>query len=128
MARKFSFHGRTAEEVKTLTLDEFLKLIPSKVRRTMRRMPMQVRKFIEKFRDDRKKGKQFKTTIREMVILPEMVDSHVFVYNGNSYVDVFVTPDMLGKRLGEFSHTTKMVRHSGPGIGATRGSKTVELK
>ena len=128
MARKFSFRGKTIDEVRALTLDEFIKLVPSHARRTLKRMGMQVRKFLEKYRDDKKKAKAFKTHFREMVVIPEMLDSHVFVYDGRQYVDVFIVPDMLGHRLGEFAITTKLVKHSGPGIGATRGSKTVELK
>ena len=63
-----------------------------------------------------------------MPILPEMVGMRFKVHNGREYIDVVVIQEMLGRRLGEYSHTTKLVKHSGPGIGATRGSKSVELK
>ncbi len=128
MARKFSFRGKTIDEVRGLTLDEFIKLVPSHARRTLKRMGTQVRKCLEKFREDKKKGKAFKTHFREMVIVPEMLDSHILIYNGHSFVDLLIVPEMLGRKLGEYAHTTKLVKHSGPGIGATRGSKTVELK
>ncbi len=116
------------EEIKALPLDEFIKLAPSKARRTLKRMGMQIRQFLEKFREDKKNGKPTKTHHRQMVVLPEMLDSHILVHKGNSYVDLLITPQMLGHRLGEFAITTKLVKHSGPGIGATRGSKSVELK
>lgn len=128
MARKFSYRGKSVEEIKALTLDEFIKLVPSHCRRTLKRMGLQVRKFLEKFREDKKKNKLFKTHFREMVVVPELLDSHVLVYDGHHYVDLLVVPEMLGHKLGEFAYTTKLVKHSGPGIGATRGSKTVELK
>ncbi len=128
MARKFSYRGKSVDEVKALTLDDFIKLVPAHARRTLKRMGMQVRKFLEKFREDKRKGNPFKTHFREMVVIPELLDSHVLVYDGRHYVDVLVVPDMLGRRLGEFAYTTRLVKHSGPGIGATRGSKTVELK
>lgn len=128
MARKTGFKGKTTEELKAMPLDEFIKLIPSHGRRTMKRMSMQVRKFLEKFRADRKGNKATKTQIREMIILPEMLGARILVHAGKDYVEVVPTPEMLGHRLGEYAITIKMVKHSGPGIGATRGSKSVELK
>lgn len=128
MARKFFYRGKSLDEIKSMTLEDFIKLVPSHARRALKRMGLQVRKFLEKFREDKRKDKPFKTHFRSMVVVPELLDSHVLVYNGNSYVDVLIAPEMLGHRLGEFAHTTKLVKHSGPGIGATRGSKTVELK
>jgi small subunit ribosomal protein S19 len=41
---------------------------------------------------------------------------------------VLIREEMVGRRLGEFSHTTGRVLHSGPGVGATRGSKFIPLK
>ena len=76
----------------------------------------------------KKRTKPMKTHLREMIVLPEMVGRKFQVYNGNSFVDVNVVPEMIGHRLGELSITVKLVKHSGPGIGATRGSKSVELK
>ena len=128
MARKFNYKGMTNEQVKAMSLDDFIKTIPSKPRRTLKRMGMQIKKFLEKYRDDKKKGKVHKTHFREMVVIPEMLDTTVLVYDGKSYVTVVCTAEMLGHRLGEYAITTKLVKHSGPGIGATRGSKTVELK
>ncbi len=118
----------TNEQVKAMTMDDFIKNIPSKPRRTLKRAGLQVRNFLEKFRADKKKGKPHKTHFREMVVIPEMLDSQVLVYDGKSYITVMCLPEMLGHRLGEYAITTKLVKHSGPGIGATRGSKTVELK
>ena len=76
----------------------------------------------------KEKGKVMKTHYRQMVILPEMLGARIQVHDGKQYVEVAVVPEMMGRRLGEFAITTKMVKHSGPGIGATRGSKAVELK
>jgi len=128
MARKFLYKGLEIEALKQLTLEEFIKLIPAHSRRTLKRMGVQVKKFLEKFRQRKPSGKPMKTHFRQMVVIPEMVGYHVLIHNGNSYRDLLVAPEMLGKKLGEFAHTTKLVKHGGPGIGATRGSKTVELK
>jgi len=138
LAKKFSFYGKTLEELQAMPLDEFIKLIPSKQRRTLKRMNHQARKFLEKFRKGKAKetrgkaegkaAKPLRTHFREMVVLPEMVGSRIQVYDGKTFVDINVIPEMLGHRLGEYSITTKMVKHGGPGIGATRGSTAVDLK
>ncbi|MEN9604847.1 MAG: hypothetical protein RJB39_532 [Candidatus Parcubacteria bacterium] len=54
-----------------------------------------------------------KTWYRESVISPEMVGFTFGVHNGKSHVEVFVTEDMVGHRLGEFSPTRKFTRHGG---------------
>lgn len=127
MAKKFTFKGMEIEEVRRLTLEQFMKMIPSKIRRSMKRMALKMKKFIEKLRKSDPK-KPMRTHLREMVILPEMLDRRFQVYNGKDWVDFMVMPQMLGRRLGEYSIPIKLVKHSGPGIGATRGSKSVELK
>lgn len=54
-----------------------------------------------------------KTWSRASEISPEMV-GHVFqVHNGKDFIEVRVTEDMIGHRLGEFSPTRKFVRHGG---------------
>ena len=54
-----------------------------------------------------------KTWSRACVIAPEMVGFIFGVHNGKVHVEVFVTEDMVGHRLGEFSPTRKFVRHGG---------------
>ena len=54
-----------------------------------------------------------KTWARRSQISPEMVGFTFGVHNGKSHTDVFVTEEMVGHRLGEFSPTTKFVRHGG---------------
>lgn len=50
---------------------------------------------------------------RASVISPEMVGFTFGVYNGKTHIAVFVTEEMVGHRLGEFSPTKKFVRHGG---------------
>lgn len=130
MAKKFLFHGLELEQLQQMSTEEFLKMIPANSRRAMTRMGFQVKKFLEQFRKRRKANspKPVRTHVRQMVILPEMVGSRIQVHAGNVFTDVTILPEMLGHRLGEYAHTAKLVKHSGPGIGATRGSKSVELK
>ena len=54
-----------------------------------------------------------KTWSRACVISPEMVGFTFGVHNGRDHVPVFVTEDMVGHRLGEFSLTRKFVKHGG---------------
>lgn len=58
-------------------------------------------------------GTVIKTWSRASEIAPEFV-GHVFgVHNGRTHVEVRVTEEMVGHRLGEFSPTRKFVRHGG---------------
>ena len=54
-----------------------------------------------------------KTWKRACVISPEMIGFTFGVHNGKIHVDVLVTEDMVGHRLGEFSGTKKFTRHGG---------------
>ncbi len=54
-----------------------------------------------------------KTWARASQIAPEMVGFIFGVHNGKSHIEVFVTEDMVGHRLGEFSLTRKFVKHGG---------------
>lgn len=54
-----------------------------------------------------------KTWYRRSMISPEMVGFTFGVYNGRQHIEVLVTEDMVGHRLGEFSPTRKFVRHGG---------------
>lgn len=54
-----------------------------------------------------------KTWSRDSQIAPEMVGFTFGVHNGRQHVEVLVTEDMVGHRLGEFSPTRKFTRHGG---------------
>jgi small subunit ribosomal protein S19 len=54
-----------------------------------------------------------KTWSRACVVTPEMVGFTFGVHNGKIHVPVFVTEEMVGHKLGEFSPTRKFVRHGG---------------
>ncbi len=54
-----------------------------------------------------------KTWARDSQIAPEMVGYTFGVHNGKDHIEVFVTEDMVGHRLGEFSPTRKFVKHGG---------------
>ena len=54
-----------------------------------------------------------KTWARASQISPEMIGFNFGVHNGKTHVEVLVTEDMVGHRLGEFSPTRKFTRHGG---------------
>lgn len=54
-----------------------------------------------------------KTWARASVISPEFVGHTIAVHNGNKFIPVYVTENMVGHRLGEFSPTRTFRGHSG---------------
>jgi len=57
--------------------------------------------------------KPIKTWSRRSTIIPEMVGLTFSVYNGQKFIPVFITEDMVGFKLGEFSPTRTFRSHSG---------------
>jgi small subunit ribosomal protein S19 len=54
-----------------------------------------------------------KTWSRDSVITPQMINFTIAVHNGKTHIPVFITEDMVGHKLGEFSPTRKFTRHGG---------------
>jgi len=69
-----------------------------------------------------------KTHMRDAVILPQWIGKTFGIHNGKEFKQIKISLEMVGQRLGVFAHTTGRVAHSGPGVGATRGSKFMPLK
>lgn len=132
MVKKEVYKGLDEEKVRGMSMEEFLPLLSSRERRTLKRVNQnpRLKRFIERVRKIRKENpkKVIRTHIREAIILPEWLGLTFAVYNGKEFRNVEITVNHMGKRLGEFSHSTGRVAHSGPGVGATRGSKFVPLK
>jgi len=135
MATTFRYRGYTIEELQNMSLEEFIKLLPSRQRRSLLRgFTLEQQRFLEKIRKAKKivesGGKQpkLRTHLRDMIILPEMVGLVIHVYNGKEFVPVQIKPEMVGHYLGEFSLTCKQVRHGEPGLKATRSSMFLPLK
>ncbi|MBI4019042.1 MAG: 30S ribosomal protein S19 [Candidatus Aenigmarchaeota archaeon] len=127
MAKKFLFKGRTTEELQAMNMEEFSKVVDSRARRALLRgYTKHEKKLIEDIRKN--DGKLVRTQCRDMVIMPEMVGVKIAVHNGKEFVAIDIKTEMLGRRLGEFALTRGRVKHSSPGIGATRSSKAVSLK
>ncbi len=151
---KFRYRGKTLEELLNMSMDELIKLLPARARRSLLRMmsELEIRKRMyeygmlksEKDEPERLKllkkvlkarellsqGKNvvIKTHVRDVVILPVMVGLTIAVYNGKEYVPVKITPEMIGHYLGEFALTTRKVEHGEPGLKATRSTLFVAMK
>ena len=71
-----------------------------------------LRKKVEAARSATKKP-VIKTWSRRSTILPEMVGLSFAVHNGKKFIPVFVTENMVGHKLGEFSPTRTFHGHAG---------------
>jgi small subunit ribosomal protein S19 len=134
MPREFTYRGLTLSQLQSMSMDEFIDILPSRQRRSLHRgLQAEQRILLEKVRrakEELRKGtsKAIKTHVRNMIILPEMVGLLIQVHNGKDFVQVEIKPEMIGHYLGEFAVTNKPVRHGTPGIGASRSSMYVPLK
>lgn len=131
MAKEFTFYGKTADELKSMSMSEFINLVPSRTRRTLKHgFTDQQKRLLDKVRKYKSSGskKIIKTHIRDMIVLPEMIGMMLGVYNGKEFVTVSITPEMLGHFLGEFAMTRRKVQHSAPGVGATKSSSAISVR
>ncbi len=120
-----------------MSIEEFAKILPARQRRSlMRGMSEESMKVLKKIRNGKK---EIRTHCRDMIVLPEMIGTTIFVHNGGreankseselkAFHRVDITPEMVGHYLGEFALTRKRVVHGSAGVGATRSSKFVPLK
>ncbi|MDD5133376.1 MAG: 30S ribosomal protein S19 [Candidatus Nanoarchaeia archaeon] len=131
MAKKFTYKGKTIEEMQKMSLSELAKIFPARQRRSLTRGFNDQEKLlllkVKKFKEGRTK-KPVKTQVRDMIVLPEMVGLTIHIYNGKEYIPTLIAEDMVGHYLGEFAATRKKVAHSAPGIGATRSSASASVK
>jgi len=134
MPKEFTYRGHNIQELQQISMDDFIKLLPARKRRSMLRVPPdEQRKLREKIWKARRAKEQghaitIKTHCRETIILPEMVGLTIHVHNGKEFVPVEITPEKIGRVLGEFSITNKRVNHGTPGIGASKSSMYVPLR
>ena len=126
-SKEFKYKGYSLEELQKMDLQQVMGILPSRSRRSLKREKNHEQTIVyEKLQDS--SVKEYKTHVRDVVILPKSVGKVMEVYNGNSYVKFEIRPEMIGHFLGEFALTRKAVKHSGPGVGATRSSKFMPLK
>jgi small subunit ribosomal protein S15e len=133
--RKFSYRGIDLDKLLDLSSEQLMDLVNARPRRRfqrgLKRKPMGLIKKLRQAKKDApalEKPAVVKTHLRNMIVVPEMIGSVVGVYNGKTFNQVEIKPEMIGHYLGEFSITYKPVKHGRPGIGATHSSRFIPLK
>ncbi len=83
--------------------------------RSLKKGPFIEYKLEKRVLDMNKTGKKsvIKTWSRRSIISPDFVGHTIAVYNGNKFIPVYVTENMVGHRLGEFSPTRIFRGHAG---------------
>lgn len=71
-----------------------------------------IMKKINKLNEENKKS-VVKTWSRRSTIYPEFVGHTIAVHNGKDFIPVYITEEMVGHKLGEFSQTHKFTGHAG---------------
>ncbi len=131
MVKEFSYRGIPKEELDKLSLEKLFLLFNSRQRRSLTRgITDGKRKLIEEIKAA-KAGKlknPIKTHVRDLIILPYMVDVTVNIFAGKEFIPRTITTEMIGHYLGEYAITNRKVSHGAPGVGASRSSLYVPLK
>jgi len=85
------------------------------VSRSIKKGPFIVKSLYKKVLEAKKVGdkKMIKTYSRCSTVIPEMVGLTISVYNGRTWIPVYVTENLVGHKLGEFSPTRIFRGHSG---------------
>ena len=83
--------------------------------RSVKKGPFIDEKLLKKISQMEKSGKKkvIKTWSRRSVITPEFVGYTLAIHNGKQFIPVFISENMVGHKLGEFSPTRIFRRHSG---------------
>tara|TARA_B100000902_G_C26907476_1_gene715175 strand:- start:68 stop:334 length:267 start_codon:yes stop_codon:yes gene_type:complete len=83
--------------------------------RSLKKGPFVDQKLMGKVIKNNENGKKsvIKTWSRRSMIIPDFVGHTFAVHNGNKFIPVFVSENMVGHKLGEFSPTRTFRMHSG---------------
>jgi small subunit ribosomal protein S19 len=126
--KQLPYRGKEIEELKTLSVREFSKYLKSRARRAVLRQFQEIEDFVNRAKKKTEKNKPIKTHKRTIIIVPQMIGMKIAVYNGHEFMPVEITSQMLGHRLGEFALTRGKVKHTGAGIGGSKGTKAKAKK
>lgn len=127
--KEFAYRGYELVDLQKMSLEDLANVLPARARRCIKRgFSNDVQIFLEKARKA-PQDKVLKTHVRSVIILPELVGRRVAIHNGKEFKEITISTEMIGHYLGEFAPPTmSFLRHSNPGVGATRGSKFLPLK
>jgi small subunit ribosomal protein S19 len=79
-------------------------------------------KRVNELSSQRGKRQVIKTWSRRSTVIPEMVGLTIAVYNGKRFIPVFITENMVGHKLGEFSPTRTFKGHT------SKTARTIRMK
>jgi small subunit ribosomal protein S19 len=126
--KEFLYRGLPIEEIVAMSQEQQLALLPSRARRFFSRsFDHDTQVFWEKVQAAGE-GDDIRTHMRDFPVMPVMVGKMIHIHNGKEFQKIGITSEMIGHKLGEFAQTRKSVKHTGPGVGATRSSKFMPLK
>ena len=85
--------------------------------RSLKKGPFVDQKLLDKIdaMNDSGQKRPIKTWSRRSLITPDFVGHTFMVHNGKDFVSVYVSENMVGHKLGEFSPTRKFIAHGGGG-------------
>ncbi len=128
LGKEFRFRGKTLEQLRQLSIEEFALLCNSRARRSLLRGFD--RHLLKKIARAEKEGKKkpIRTHKRDTIVIPQMVGLQFAIHKGNDFDIIEIKPDMLGHYLGEFAMTRKRLVHGKAGIGATRSSTAISAR
>ena len=83
--------------------------------RSLKKPPFVHYKLVKRVEEAQESGKKaaIKTWSRASTITPDFVGLTIAVHNGNKFIPVYVTENMVGHKLGEFAPTRTFRGHSG---------------
>ena len=83
--------------------------------RSLKKGPYVQESLMKKVQEMNKNNKKtvIKTWSRRSTIFPDFVGHTIAVHNGKDFIPVYITEDMVGHKLGEFSQTRKFTGHAG---------------
>jgi len=93
--------------------------------RSLKKGPFIEDKLLKRVNDlssQRGKKQVIKTWSRRSTVIPEMVGLTIAVYNGKRFIPVFITENMVGHKLGEFSPTRTFKGHT------SKTARTIRMK
>jgi small subunit ribosomal protein S19 len=93
--------------------------------RSLKKGPFIEDKLLKRVNDlssQRGKRQVIKTWSRQSTVIPEMVGLTIAVYNGKRFIPVFITENMVGHKLGEFSPTRTFKGHT------SKTARTIRMK
>merc|ERR1711962_1554334 len=104
--RKFTYRGVDLDQLLDMNQEQLMDLFPCRIRRKfsrgLKRKPMALIKKLRKKKKEapiNEKPDVVKTHLRNMIVVPEMTGSIVGVYNGKTFNQVEIKPEMIGHYL-----------------------------